>query len=40
LTATSSSGLEVSFSSSNENVASVNGNTITINGAGQETITA
>ncbi|GCC52067.1 hypothetical protein SanaruYs_22990 [Chryseotalea sanaruensis] len=40
LTATSSSNLLVSYSSSDENVATISGNTITIVGAGSTTITA
>src|SRR5690348_13486821 len=40
LGATSSSGLTVSYSSSNTNVATVSGNTLTIVGAGSTTITA
>ncbi|MGN6341913.1 MAG: beta strand repeat-containing protein [Ginsengibacter sp.] len=40
LGATSSSGLTVSYSSSNTNVATVSGNTVTIVGAGSTTITA
>ncbi|WP_294818585.1 YDG domain-containing protein [uncultured Flavobacterium sp.] len=40
VSATSTSGLPVSFSSSDENVATVSGNTITITGAGTVTITA
>lgn len=40
LSATSSSGLTVSFSSSNNNFATVAGNTLTIVGAGTTTITA
>lgn len=40
LTATASSGLTVSYSSSNTAVATVSGNTVTILGAGSTTITA
>lgn len=40
LTAASTSGLPVSFSSSNEAVAVINGSTLTIVGAGETTITA
>ena len=40
LTGTASSGLTVSYASSNENVATVSGNTITVIGAGTATITA
>ncbi len=40
LTATSSSGLDVSFESSDENVAEINGTTVTIIGAGTCNITA
>lgn len=40
LTATASSGLEVSFASSDENVATISGATVTIVGAGTATITA
>ena len=40
LTATASSGLPVSYSSSNTSVATINGNTVTIMGAGSTTITA
>ena len=40
LPATSSSGLDVTYSSSNTNVATVSGNTVTIVGAGTTTITA
>ncbi|MDN4165110.1 Ig-like domain-containing protein [Cytophagales bacterium LB-30] len=40
LTATASSGLEVSYSSSDETVATINGSTLTIVGAGTATITA
>ena len=40
LAATSSSGLPVSYSSSNPGVATVSGNTVTITGAGSTTITA
>lgn len=40
LTATTSSGLEVSYSSSNESVATVTGNLVTIVGAGSTVITA
>lgn len=40
LNATSSSGLEVSYSSSNTDVATINGNTVTIVGEGTSTITA
>ncbi|NMC41216.1 MAG: T9SS type B sorting domain-containing protein [Bacteroidales bacterium] len=40
LTATASSGLPVSYSSDNPAVASVTGNTVTINGAGTAVITA
>lgn len=40
LTATSSSGLPVSFSSSNESVATINGNEVTIVGAGETMLTA
>jgi len=40
ITAASSSGLPVSFSSSNTSVATVSGNTISIKGAGHATITA
>jgi Ethanolamine utilization protein EutJ (predicted chaperonin) len=40
LTATASSGLDVSYQSSNESVASINGTTVTIIGAGTTTITA
>lgn len=40
LNATSSSGLVVSFSSSDETVATINGTTVTILGAGTSTITA
>jgi hypothetical protein len=40
LTATSSSSLPISFSSSNETVATVQGNTVTILAAGETTITA
>ncbi|HML57842.1 MAG TPA: putative Ig domain-containing protein, partial [Ferruginibacter sp.] len=40
LTATASSGLPVSYSSSNPLVASISGNTVTIVGAGSTTITA
>ena len=40
LTATASSGLPVSFTSSNASVATINGNVVTIVGAGSTTITA
>jgi|GEM_PF-2817412 len=40
LNATASSGLTVSYASSNTSVASVSGNIVTINGAGSTTITA
>jgi Ethanolamine utilization protein EutJ (predicted chaperonin) len=40
LTATASSGLEINYQSSNEAVASINGTTVTIIGAGTTTITA
>lgn len=40
LTATASSGLPVSYSSSNTSVATISGNTVTITGAGTTTITA
>ena len=40
LTATASSGLPVSYSSSNTSVATIDGNTVTIMGAGSTTITA
>ena len=40
LSATASSGLPVSYSSSNPGVATVSGNTVTITGAGSTTITA
>jgi hypothetical protein len=40
LTATSSSGLPITYVSSNQNVATVNGNTMTIVGVGSTTITA
>ena len=40
LTATASSGLAVSYSSSNRSVATISGNTVTIVGAGTTTITA
>ena len=40
LTATASSNLAVSYTSSNTNVATINGNTVTIVGAGNTTITA
>lgn len=40
LTATASSGLNVSYTSSNTNVATIVGNTVTIVGAGSTTITA
>ncbi|NBC83407.1 MAG: T9SS type A sorting domain-containing protein [Bacteroidetes bacterium] len=40
LSATASSGLNVTFSSSNTNVATINGNEVTITGAGNVTITA
>jgi len=40
LTAVASSGLDVSYSSSNENVATIDGNAVTIVGAGSTTITA
>ncbi|WP_420316691.1 T9SS type A sorting domain-containing protein [Ekhidna sp.] len=40
LSATASSNLEVSYSSSNENVASISGNTVNIHGAGTTVITA
>lgn len=40
LTATSDSGLTVSYASSNENVATISGNTVTIVGAGTADITA
>ena len=40
LTATASSGLPVSYSSSNTSVATINGNTVTIMGTGSTTITA
>jgi uncharacterized repeat protein (TIGR02543 family) len=40
LTATASSGLTVSYTSSNENVATISGNTVTITGVGETTITA
>lgn len=40
LSATASSGLSVSFASSNTAVASISGSTVTINGAGSTTITA
>ena len=40
LTATASSGLPVSYSSSNTSVATIDGNTVTITGAGSTTITA
>jgi hypothetical protein len=40
LTATSSSGLAVSYSSSNTNVATISGNTVTIVGVGTTSITA
>ena len=40
LTATASSGLPVSYSSANTSVATINGNTVTIMGAGSTTITA
>jgi hypothetical protein len=40
LTATASSGLTVSYTSSNEAVATVSGNTVTIHGVGETTITA
>ncbi|MEQ8573173.1 MAG: T9SS type A sorting domain-containing protein, partial [Fulvivirga sp.] len=40
LTATASSGLAITYSSSNESVATINGQTVTILGAGTTTITA
>ena len=40
LTATASSNLAISYTSSNTNVATINGNTVTIVGAGNTTITA
>jgi gliding motility-associated-like protein len=40
LVATTSSGLEITYSSSNLNVATVSGNTVTISGVGSTTITA
>ncbi|HNH59109.1 MAG TPA: MBG domain-containing protein [Cyclobacteriaceae bacterium] len=40
LTATASSGLPVTYTSSNSSVATVSGNTVTITGAGSTTITA
>jgi uncharacterized protein YjdB len=40
LTATATSGLPVTYSSSNTNVATVSGNTVTIRGVGSTTITA
>ncbi|MGQ2983168.1 YDG domain-containing protein [Flavobacterium sp.] len=40
VTATASSGLAVTFASSDENIATVSGNTVTITGAGTVTITA
>ncbi|WP_375580740.1 T9SS type A sorting domain-containing protein [Marivirga tractuosa] len=40
LTATASSGLEVSYTSSDQDVATISGNTVTILGAGETTITA
>jgi hypothetical protein len=40
LTATASSGLPVSYSSSNQNVATISGSTVTIVGAGTSSITA
>lgn len=40
LTATASSGLTVTYTSSDDNVASVSGNTVTIHGVGTVTITA
>lgn len=40
LNATATSGLEVSFISSDENIATISGNTLTITGAGTVTITA
>lgn len=40
LTATASSGLTVTYTSSDDNVASVSGNTVTIHGVGSVTITA
>ena len=40
LTATASSGMTVNYTSSNEQVATISGNTVTIKGAGETTITA
>lgn len=40
LTATASSGLTVSYNSSNPNVATISGNTVTLTGPGSSTITA